>query len=278
LSRTFILIVAAHTLNQLGRALGVTPESLCQTAEPERDVVKLRIESAARNALTLVALRYRISRENIVEVAPLLFFIAAEQCLQERQSRVDEVRDAAGSLDDLQRKIRHLPLPIWPVDEQAISREEQSIKARDLFGTKVDQYADQFENGYDDEYDKAKDNPFAVFLQNALAKVSNSHKGPKPVRWLPFLCPSYEICAEEAAAIVGGDTKAAQAILCGEAALHEMPKGSPAERAKWARAEWERKFKDSGLYDLFVRDGLIEPSAADDDNGNPTESNKGVAP
>src|SRR5215470_16329907 len=68
--------VRANTLSALAKALDVHPESLCPTPEAERDVIKLRIECGARNALTLVALRYRISREHIVEIAPLLFFIA----------------------------------------------------------------------------------------------------------------------------------------------------------------------------------------------------------
>ena len=51
--------------------LEVGPEDLCPTAEAERSEMKLRIETAARNALTLVADRYDIRRERIIEIAPL---------------------------------------------------------------------------------------------------------------------------------------------------------------------------------------------------------------
>ncbi len=145
--------VRDNTLKALAKALDVRPESLCPTAEAERDVMKLRIETASRNALTLVAFRYRISRESIVEAAPLLFFIAAEQCLQERQKHIAEVRASADALFDLYRGIPHLP-PEWPVDEGAVSSEEQSIKVRDLFGAKVAENAQQFMSELDADYEK----------------------------------------------------------------------------------------------------------------------------
>jgi transcriptional regulator with XRE-family HTH domain len=240
--------VREGTLKELGRALGVPRENLCTTSETERDVVKLRVEAAARNALTLVARRYRISRESIVEAAPLLFFIAAEKSLQERRKHIAEIRNAGDALWDMQRRTRHLPLR-WPMDEGTIDSEERSIKARDLFGTKVIEDAEQLLSQLDDEYEDAEHNPFVAFLRNALAEACGSRADPETVTWTPGLWPRYEICADEAADIVGGDEKAAQAILCGAAALHEMPKASAAEMAEWARAEFDRKYGD--LESLF---------------------------
>jgi hypothetical protein len=240
--------VLEAVLTALAKALDVHPESLCPTTEAARDVMKLRIESAARNALTLVALRYRISRESIIEIAPLLFFIAAEQCLQQRRERIGELRASADALFDLQRGIRHLP-PHWPVDESVVSSEEQSIKARDLFGKKVLEDAPQFMSELDVDFDEAEQNPFVTFLRDGLSKISNSPETVESVRWTPGLWPSYEICTEEAANVVGNDAKAVHAIVCGAAALREIPKGSPEQRADWARAEFDRKYGD--LDDLF---------------------------
>jgi transcriptional regulator with XRE-family HTH domain len=248
--------VRGNTLNALAKALDVHPESLCPTAEAERDVIKLRIESAARNALTLVARRYRISREHIVEIAPLLFFIAAEQCLQERHKRIEQLRDTAYDLIALYDKIPHLPKE-WPVDEGAVSSEEQSIKARDLFGEKVLENAHQFMSDLGEDYDEAEQNPFVSFLREALAKASKSSETVESVQWTPGLWPRYEICTEEAASLVGNDPAAAHAIVRGVAALHEMPNGSPEERAEWARAEADRKTRDA-LISLG-----IEPSPTD---------------
>ena len=235
--------VRANTLRALAKALDVQPENLCPAAEAERDVMKIRMETAARNALTLVALRYQISRESIIEAAPLLFFIAAEQSLKERQKRIADVRASADALFDLYRGIPHLP-PEWPVDEGAVSSEERSIKARDLFGRKVLDDAQQFMSELDADFDEAEQNPFVAFLRDSLSKVSDSNEAVASVRWSPGLWPSYDICAEEAGIIVGNDAKAAHAILCGAAALHEMPKSAPQQRAEWAQAEFDRKYGD----------------------------------
>ena len=62
--------------------------------------------------------------------------------------------------------------------------------------------------------------------------------------------PLYWICFDEAAKIVGGNFGAAMAILRGEAALHEMPKGSPAEKAAWARSKWDEAHGE-GDFDWF---------------------------
>jgi transcriptional regulator with XRE-family HTH domain len=233
--------VRTNTLKALAKALGVQPESLCPAAEADRDVMKLRIESAARNALTLVALRYRIRREHIIEIAPLLFFIAAEQCLKERQRRIAEFRASADTLIDLYRGIPHLPVK-GPVDDYAVDSEEQSIKTRDLFGNKVLDNAQEFMGALGADFDEAEQNPFVTFLRGSLAKVSNSPEAAESVRWMPGLWPQYEICTEEVANIVGNDAVAEHAIVCGAAALHEMPKGPPEQRAEWARAEFDRKY------------------------------------
>jgi len=205
--------------------------------------MKLRIETAARNALTLVAVRYRISRESIIEIAPLLFFIAAEQSLKERQSRIADVRASADALFDLYRGIPHLP-PKWPIDEEAVSSEQQSIKTRDLFGKKVLDGAQQLTSEMSDDFDEAEQNPFVIFLRNSLSNISTCTELADSVRWAPGLWPIYQICSEEAASVVGNDKSAAHAIVCGAAALHEMPKGPHEQRAEWARAEYDRKYGD----------------------------------
>ena len=116
-------------------------------------MIKIRIDSAARKRAALVARRYQISREQIIATAPLLFFIAAEQCLQERQNRIADVRASADALFELYRGIPHLPAE-WPIDEAAVRSEERSIKARDLFGEKVLDDAQQFMSELDDDYDE----------------------------------------------------------------------------------------------------------------------------
>jgi transcriptional regulator with XRE-family HTH domain len=233
--------VHERTLKELGRALDVSPDSLRpkpEKPEVEREAFKLRIENGARNALTLVAQRYGIRRECIVEAAPLLFFLAAEKCLQGRQKQVADLENAAGSLWHMQQKTPHLPVR-WPIDDGATTSEKKSIEARDLFGTKVIQDSDQF-LGEIRDYEEAEHNPFVTFLRSALSDVGASQIEPETMTWLPGRSPEYEICRAEAAVLVDGDEKATQAILWGYAPLHEMPKGSPTERAEWARSIYDQ--------------------------------------
>lgn len=252
--------IRENTLRALAKALDVQPKDLQPEAETRgvRGVMKITIDDAARNALTLVAIRYQISCEEIVEAAPFLFFIAAELSLKERQRRITDISAAAKALFALQRAVWHLP-PRYPVDEDAMLREEQSIEARDIFGTKVRDDAQRFISEFDDDFDEAEQNPFVQFLRDNLSKVIGSNEAADRVRWPPGLSPSYEICAEEAGSLVGNDAKATRAILAGSAALHEIPKGTPQQRAEWARTEFDRK--DIHLDDLLV--DLIGPPRID---------------
>jgi transcriptional regulator with XRE-family HTH domain len=227
-----------HTLKQLAAALEVAGGDLCEPPNAKPDLVKLPMDTAARNALELVARRYGVSRRTIIELAPLLFYIAAEQSLSRRRQRLEEISEAADSLNDLQSKIPHLPLE-WFVPSDSFDPERASIAARDLFGRKIAGGGRQFMIGYLESYEEAEHNPFAAFLNEALEAVGPSGRPDGNLN--PVCCsrlgePSYSICYEEAADIVGGDEAAAYAIVYGRAALHEMPKGTPEQRAEWARA------------------------------------------
>jgi hypothetical protein len=89
-------------------------------------------------------------------------------------------RDAADRLRAVTicRHLTPLTPPNWAVDERALDIEERSIDSSDLFATKVAEGAGQFLNERDSEYDEGEHNPFAVFLQDALAKATKSHEAP----------------------------------------------------------------------------------------------------
>lgn len=236
--------VRSDVFGRLCPVLDATEDDLCgeeplpeKRQEVQKGQMNLNIDPACRNALSLVALRYRLTRQRIVEAAPLLFFIAAEQCLQQRRERLRKLREAADRIIDATPS--HLPSPYIRLEEA--EAEECSIEARDLFGKIV---AKTVGEPYPyPGWDPGRDNPFAAFLSAALAGVDRS---AEPVSWWghSLLRPAYTICAGEAANLVGGDAEAADAILQGRAELHEMPpdvrKASPAERAQWARSERER--------------------------------------
>ena len=250
--------VRHDTFGRLQKALSATELDLCGQGplsergqaprEPEKGQMNLTIDDACRNALTLVAQRYGVTRQTIVETAPLLFFLAAEQCLKERQARLEQLRKTFDVL--FETRIRHLPV-FWPVDPEALTSEQLSIDAQDLNGRMV---AKPIE---DPDWNEWEGNPFAEFLSKALTQASGSDQR---VLWSADGSPYYFICRDEAAAIVGGDVKATEAILHGRAALHEMPpevrKSSPADRAEWARREVSSKY----LIALDPAGYLFDPS------------------
>ena len=136
--------VRESTVKQLANALGVQPTELCKDATSEPDLVKVPMDVRARNALALVAKRYGVVRRTIIELAPLLFYIAAEQSLRSRRQHLEEIREAAHSLDDLRSRVRHLP-HIWTAGDEASHNEAASIEARDLFGRKVERLMGVFD-------------------------------------------------------------------------------------------------------------------------------------
>jgi transcriptional regulator with XRE-family HTH domain len=224
--------VRKHTLEQLAAALETKPEELCEVPKSEPDFVKLPMHVAARNALALVAKRYGVSRSDIVQLAPLLFYLAAEHSLSARRDHLGEIDETANSLEVLQSQMPHLP-SLYPVDEEALRAERESIEARDLFGRR---FANQRSFGERREsYEDNQHNPFAAFLTEALEKTRGPNDADEPVRYTTSCSPSYWICYDEAAEIVGGDEGAAWPIVEGNAALHEMPKGTPKRRAEWVR-------------------------------------------
>ena len=139
-----------RTINQIAHALGVDPtvltgESPAPDISPENSILdsrsqlNVRVGTAPRNALTLVARRYGVEPSQIVELAPFLFVWAAEESLRQRRDHIAEVErlyDAAQkALDD----IRHLPITDSTYSDEKIIAERQSIDRRDLFGNSIEE-------------------------------------------------------------------------------------------------------------------------------------------
>ena len=89
-----------------------------------------------------VAERYGIRPKDVLDIAPLLFLIAAERSLLERRRRLDEiyaVKDEAGQR--LREKTAHLGAVIT-IPNNAAERmeweEEKSLRGRDIFGSLIE--------------------------------------------------------------------------------------------------------------------------------------------
>ncbi|WP_306006996.1 helix-turn-helix domain-containing protein [Aquicoccus porphyridii] len=225
----------------LCEALGVTPAEICaegplaETAgargATRRDQISMVLDTACRNALALVARRYGVTRQQIVEVAPLLFTIMAEQSLKERREQLQELKEALGEIEgSAPRHLRNRLRASWDSDDQELlEAEESSIEQRDLFAVRV---------GHWDE-NSAKDNPFARFLNARLSETGLPKEGT--VAWDDDDAPRYGVGIEELVDILGEDENARRLILDGKVALAEMPgdirKATQDERAEWVKKE-----------------------------------------
>jgi transcriptional regulator with XRE-family HTH domain len=247
--------IRSNKLAKLCEVLGVTQTELCADgplseagdAAP-RGQVTMMLDTACRNALALVARRYGVTRQQIVEVAPLLFAIMAEQSLAERRNRLDGYHDAAPS--HLRGSLRG---PYDEDDNELLDAEERSIRQRDLFASHV---VDRDENHH-------KSNPFAVFLSKRLSET-DLKKG-NGVTWEEDEAPRYQIGIEELIDLLGKDEDACKLVLSGEVALAEMPgdtrKATPEVRASWVKekADLEGHKLRTALKDLewIVTDQIV---------------------
>ncbi len=234
---------------KLCEALGVTVSELCADgplpeppnaqSESAKGQMTVMIDTAARNAMALVAKRYGVTRQQIIEAAPLLFFIAAEQCLQDRQHRLAAFTDALNSAQDARPP--HMNLDFYDIDDEALEVEEKSIRARDLFGAEIAAASGAFAE------DEETENPFARFLSDWLAEAQQNRKAV--VGWGHGDSPRYYICPDEVLSLVGGDKEAASLILKGIVALHEMPtevrRSSAEEKATWVRAQYQEMLRSA---------------------------------
>ena len=231
-------------------------------AKLSKGQVNFRMNDIARNALTLVTERYGVTRDQVVSLAPFLFFVIAEQSLKERRNRLVEANDAAERLETVFGGMPHMPAASLARENEALVWETRSIKKRDLFGMVV---AERAGDMLPHDWQEDEHNPFAVFLRNAASQVSETAYFES---WNPHYEPRYSICADDAASIVGGDPAAVEAILSGVAPLHlmtkEIPNATPQHRAEWAKAKAQEASEEAKR---FFRNLGFDP-----DNLNGTSS------
>ena len=135
--------VRSHLRKALCDVLRVPWEKLVEPPDqPLRDATtKVSISKDVQTPLRLVAERYNVRPQDVLNLAPLLFLIVAERSLLERQRRF-EVIDAA--LQEAEQKLRdnwaHLGGIIAArsvsADDQ-LDEEEKSLRKRDVFGRTI---------------------------------------------------------------------------------------------------------------------------------------------
>jgi transcriptional regulator with XRE-family HTH domain len=246
-----------RTIEQLARALKVEPAVLTGAApSPELELqgdpnpksqLNVRVSRAARNAMTLVSQRYPgVNPSQIMELAPFLFCWAAEASLRHRQARLVELENAVGIVQKLERALFEVSFADFNNSERTdllteqITRENRSIELGDIFGDFQQEDPDHF-------LDVNAIDPFSGFLSDLVAEFPDISFE----RWFCDGSPSYVVCSEEAAQLVGGDRDLAAFILNGSVLLNEMPKEIRSNVTAWlagrppgleieARVEWVR--------------------------------------
>jgi transcriptional regulator with XRE-family HTH domain len=260
--------VQHHTIQRLAHALKVNVEVLEGSSSADDSSLKklnlsslnkselsVIIDDRCRNALQLVAWRYKISSEEILNLAPFLFFWAAEKSLKSRNEALDQIEDKFREINSIRNStLPHINVRIGQnmVSEEIISLETKSIEKRDLFGQIVEEESDDFAISIREDYDESEHNPFTGFLK----AMANELPGRAEFEWMYSSgSPHYEICRDVALKLVGGDEEGAEALLSGRAPLHLLPKNlfskdKAQERAEWAKAE-AQKHPGLNLEDLL---------------------------
>jgi transcriptional regulator with XRE-family HTH domain len=230
------------TLMNLAKALRVEPQVLTGEKSIEddpmgyspRNSLNIRIDTAADNALTLASRRYGFSRERIVELAPLLFVIAAERSLVRRRNHLSAVKDAFDKAATVMASTGHLGNHMGFLIEdysemsqvpEMIRAEESSIANRDIYGDDIPDLLG----------DPVRENPFTLSLLEDVTDPA--------VAEIVGVVPDFvifRICRADALNLVDGDEGLASKILGGAVLLHEMPPGLWAAAAVEARLTWLR--------------------------------------
>lgn len=239
-----------HMRKALAGALGVSPDVLTGDApvpaptsaenpplSTDKYQVNIRLDGAVRNALSLVARRYRIPAVRIMELAPFLFVAAAERSLEQRHLRLLTLESALDAADAAAADFHHLPRTIAPGFEALndIHAERASIAARDILAEKFSDSLFVLFGPLKDDYDANEDNPFVSSLKEAVTNPEIAEITSFSKDTIDFC-----VCRNDALRFAGGDAELAAGILDGWAQIHEMPRDLRQDDVVEGRLEWLR--------------------------------------
>lgn len=265
--------VRRGNVEKIAKALETTPEALLVRKERTKEEMpriaaarqqfQVLVQPTFSNNLDLVAQRYGVSEATILQAAPLLFAILAEESLRERKKRVDEVRVNVNALmsDNLQSRLPSILYGAFRA-ERALDAESASIQSRNLDG----------DVKLDDELGEEQ-SPFAEFLSDRLIELGCSDYTVSTETTSAFV-DGQTLFEEEFDAIIKEDQRARLALRWGFARIAEVPpdlqrvEGESDERAN-ARRDWlASKFPDEEWerHEEHMRDiiNLLEARRASD--------------
>jgi transcriptional regulator with XRE-family HTH domain len=244
--------VREKTLLALARALGVSQAELQSAREDspvapaefdERMPLPVKVRPSTVAKLDLIRSAYKVSLEEIIDIAPLMFVYHAESSLRERKQRLE------GDLQLRERFLRALPEMQHLMGEgeqdtpSKLQSENESIRLDDIFGMWLDhEVVDDIEFG---------DNPFMEYLQRLSADFADPSK--LEVDDLPALLvlhaetriPDYTVCTGHLDSLTQGDPELKMAILSRELRVDNIPwnlvLGADADRVAWMRRELQQQ-------------------------------------
>ena len=224
-----------HTAKQLARALGVKPAELAEEPRPGGNPVRVQdvLMRGTWLQYELIERRFGVRFREVIEMAPLMFALLAEQSLPWRREQLGQIEDAldvALKLADADR-LRF----VRRIDE---TRDELSLEGDAIFGRKL--FRDPMEDVEDFNYIEPREavNPFADYLRHLAAEVEDERVSVYGAGALLPKVPSYSVYEDDLRRIVGGSERARNALKNGLVTIADIPDELLAEDAPEERAAW----------------------------------------
>ncbi len=272
----------SRLLQELLKSLKVSWEDLTQPPPKEASAARnvsgiqlnRRVDASTRTALEVVSMIYGVRWRDILELAPLMFLILAQQSLKAREKALNDARerlDEAVSLAN--RSLFYIPggFREFHSEEELLSEEEDSIKRRKVFQPYYD-------------FDGIEYSPFASHLQDLFEELFDWEMDLHPNDdW----APSYEIPVKILQEITGipddGETNKAilKCIQGGSLDLHEIRSAKEKFESKEYREWLESKYREvKSEADAFHKQWIEEIFGKDEKSKqkdqNKVESSEGA--
>ena len=254
--------VRSRTGEALAKALNVSIEVLTGERElpafspagsrtgDSKDVRQTTVRLDAQSTLNydLIERRYGVKLQEVVNIAPLLFVIHAEQSLRRRKRVYKAKRNAVEQLSQLSASFPKLHSLIgaedvdeWYEDSDQHLSELDSIGCNDLFAERV---RFEFEgDGSPNPFVAHLDEVLETFDAPSLANIARFEGIPfDAVMYFPGdRLPEHEVCRSDLVELTGADPDAMLALKFGVVRVRDIPEDLMAddklvERVTWLRA------------------------------------------
>jgi len=259
--------VRRGTVEALAKALNVDPKMLTgerdlpfdpssgDHRDGSREVRQTTIRLDPQSTLNydLIERRYGMNLQEVVNIAPLLFVIHAEQSLRRRKRvskeklrSMEQVMQMSDVFPKLKELIGYPEVDEWYEESDDYLSERDSIQSNDVFGQRV----------WNEFPGDGSPNPFVAHLDAVLedldspllANISRFEGIPfDAVMYFPGnRVPEHEVCRSDLMEITGSDPDAIMALKFGIARIRDIPEAHMGpdklvERVTWLRERLQER-------------------------------------